>query len=232
MPLRETSSLRTLPLFRGMAEESFSNLMRAAYYQYFPPEVQLIAEGDPADFLYVVVEGAVELFARSNGRETTIAVIEPVSIFIVAAVLKDSVYLMSARTLKRSRLLMIPAEDLRRTFEEDDAFARALVADLAGSFRRMVKNLKNQKLRSSVERLANYLLRQHEVQGRQNVVTLPVEKRTLAALLGMTPENLSRAFATLKPYGVSVQGPRVTLTALADLQTLAKPSPLIDDPDL
>ena len=52
----------------------------------------------------------------------------------------------------------------------------------------------------------------------------------LAALLGMTPENLSRAFATLRPYGVRVDGPTIRLDKVDDLQVLAKPTPLIDDP--
>jgi CRP/FNR family transcriptional activator FtrB len=45
----------------------------------------------------------------------------------------------------------------------------------------------------------------------------------------MTPENLSRAFNTLKPYGVEVDGTRIKLTDLQALETLAKPNPLIDD---
>jgi len=52
-----------------------------------------------------------------------------------------------------------------------------------------------------------------------------------AALLGMTPENLSRAFSTLAPYGVAVNGAEIALTNLKDLETLAKPTPLIDDPN-
>ena len=45
----------------------------------------------------------------------------------------------------------------------------------------------------------------------------------------MTPENLSRAIKALQPYGVEIDGARVRITDLADLEGLAKPSPLIDD---
>ena len=60
-------------------------------------------------------------------------------------------------------------------------------------------------------------------------ITLPHEKRVLASLLGMTPENLSRAFANLGDYGVVVNGPLVSLTRPVPLQRLAKPTPLIDN---
>ena len=67
--------------------------------------------------------------------------------------------------------------------------------------------------------------------GRTGTFDLPTEKRLLASLLGMTPENLSRAFAALRPYGVTVNAARVTIARRDELLALAKPTPLIDDPD-
>ena len=225
----DVRSLRGLPLFAGMSEPSFEALFRAAYLQSFPAHVELFSEGDRADFLFVVVEGCVELYASWSGRETTMAMVVPFGTFILAAVVKDAAYLMAARTADRSRILMVPSEDVRRAFELDEAFARAIVVELAGCYRGVVKHQKELKLRSGVERLAAYLLRCHREQGDAPRVGLPYDKRTLAALLGMTPENLSRAFATLRPYGVSVDGPSVTLSDLKGLAGLAKPTPLLDD---
>jgi CRP/FNR family transcriptional activator FtrB len=228
----ELPIIRQLPLFAPMADENFALLVQAAYLQTFPPQVQLITEGDPADFLHIVVEGCVELFAEGNQRETTLQLVRPYGTFILAAVLKDAAYLMSGRTVERSRVLMIPSQNVRVTFDRDVAFARALVAELASDFRTVIKEQKNQKLRTGVERLANLLLRLHGEQGSTGTVSLPCDKRTLAALLGMTPENLSRAFGTLKPYGVVVNGGEIRLTMLEDLTTLAKPTRLIDDLDI
>lgn len=230
MRSEDLPAVRELDLFADMEPGHFDELMQVAYLQRFPPQVHLITEGDPADFLHVVVDGTVELFAASNNRETTMAIINPVATFILAAVLKDAVYLMSARTMTASRILMIPAENIRDIFERDAAFARSIVQELSVRYRDMVKLLKNQKLRTSVERLANYLLYEHRCQGGNGALTLPTDKRTLATLLGMTPENLSRAFGTLGPYGVSVDGARIALSKLNDLETLAKPNPLTDDP--
>jgi CRP/FNR family transcriptional activator FtrB len=221
--------VRSLDLFASMADTRFEALMRAAYLQTFPAQLDLIREGDPADFLYVVIEGSVELYARSNGRESTMDIVRPVATFILAAVLKDAVYLMSARTLQRSKLLLIPSRDVTKAFEEDGRFARAIVVELAGRYRGVVKEHKDLKLRTAVERLANRLLRCHRDQGATGVLELPLEKRTLASMLGMTPENLSRAFNTLKPYGVEVDGATIRLTDLKALQALAKPNPLIDE---
>ena len=229
MRRNDVTSLRELPLFAGMTEPNFDALFRAAYLQAFPTHVDLFGEGDRADFLFVVVEGCVELYASWNGRETTMAMVAPFGTFILAAVIKDAGYLMSARTADKSRILMIPSGDVIQAFEQDEAFARAVVVELAGCYRAVVKSQKDLKLRSGVERLAAYLLRHSQEQGDETCLTLSHDKRTLAALLGMTPENLSRAFATLRPYGVTVEGPVVTLSDIPGLHSLAKPTPLIDD---
>lgn len=225
----DLSQIRELDLFSSMQESHFSALIRAAYLQTFPEQVQLLAEGDHADFLFVVLDGCVELFAAANGRETTLAMVQPVGTFILAAALTDAVCLMSARTARRSSVLMIPAQDIRTAFETDAAFARTMVAELAKGFRTAIKDHKDLKLRSGVERLANRLLRYHQDQGASGRIALPHDKRTLAALLGMTPENLSRAFATLRPFGVEVNGGAIALTDIKGLTGLAKPTPLIDD---
>ncbi len=222
-------TVRELALFRDIAEESFDTLLTASFLQRFPPGVELISEGEPADFLYVVVDGLVELFARHNGKDSTLAIMRPVGTFILAATLKDAVYLMSARTLEQSRVLMIPSSNVRDVFAQDADFARAIVVELSNSYRSVVRELKGQKLRTGVERLANYLLLNHQGQGGQGTVELDIDKRTVASRLGMTPENLSRAFTTLGPYGVEVDGRTITLTNLKDLEVLAKPTPLIDD---
>jgi CRP/FNR family transcriptional activator FtrB len=215
-----------------MDDEHFGSLMNVAYLQTFPPQVQLITEREAADFLHIVVAGTVELFARSHGRETTMALVKPVATFILAAVLKDAVYLMSARTLEKSRILLIPSENIRTAMNRDAAFARAIVRELASCYRAVIKVQKDLKLRTGVERLANYLLRHHAGQGGKGHLILETDKRSLASMLGMTPENLSRAFGTLRPYGVDVNGAEIHLTKLAELEALAKSNPLIDDPEV
>lgn len=225
----DLAEIRNLKLFESIHNDTFSVIMNAAYLQTFPAQVELLAEGDPADFLYIVTEGCVELFATSNGRESTMSMLRPVSTFILAAILRDSVYLMSARTCQKSKVLMIPAEDIRTSIENDAVFARSIVLELAACYRGMVKEHKNLKLRSGVERLANRLLHFHKQQGANGQLQLPYDKRTLASQLAMTAENLSRAFNTLKPYGVEVDGMTIRLTDFAALEVLAKPNPLIDD---
>ncbi|WP_099823622.1 helix-turn-helix domain-containing protein [Oceaniglobus indicus] len=220
--------VRGLALFATMGDVNFKALMRGTYVQNFPPRIDLIHENEPADFLHVVLSGAVDLFSQWNRRETSMATVRPVSTFILAASISDLPYLMSARTLEKSRIALIPSQDVRRMFAADTAFATAIAAELANSYRTVVKNTKDLKLRTSLERLANYLLRQSRTRGAPDF-DLTTEKKRLASFLGMTPENLSRAFRALEPHGVKVEGSHITITDPQGLARYAKPNPLIDD---
>lgn len=226
----DVSEVRDLPLFRDMSNENFETLIRGGYVQTFPPQVELITEGDHSDFLHIVTDGSVELFAEWNGRETMMATVRPISTFILAATIRDAPYLMSARTIEKTRLVLLPSMDVRAAFEVDNNFARAVVTELAQCYRAVVKNSKNIKLRTSIERLANYIIRQQHNNGGAAEFELKLEKRRLASFLGMTPENLSRSIKALRPYGVKIDGSRVLIADPEDLKALAKPSPLIDDP--
>ncbi len=220
--------IRALPLFCDMSEANFKELVGAAFLQRFPQHTTLINEGDLPDFLHIVIEGSVEMFCTHDGHVTTIDIMRPVTTFILAAVIRDEVYLKSARTLAPAQILMIPAQTVRDVFERDAAFARAIVNELAERYRGIVRSLKNEKLRTSAERLANWILQADALQGHQKCIELAFDKRTLASRLGMTPENLSRNLALLGKYGVKSSGRDITIGDTPALQRFAKPNVLID----
>jgi CRP/FNR family transcriptional activator FtrB len=221
--------IRSLPLFQAASQDQFDILMSAAFLQRFPEGVMLIREGELPDFLHVVVEGSVELFAKHGRHETALDIMQPVTTFILAAVIRDEVYLKSARTLTPAQVLMIPAKTVREVFDNDAGFARAIVNELAARYRSLVRSLKNEKLRTSAERLANWILAHEPKQGGHGRVELAIDKRTLASRLGMTPENLSRNLAQLAEHGVRNMGQSFVIEDKTALIRFAHPNPLIDD---
>lgn len=226
----EIEEMRRLPLFSGVEAGHVTAMLRASFLQRFPSQVELIREGEPADFLHVVVEGQVEVFSAYRDRETTVAVLGAGHSFIVAAVVLDRVYLKSVRSLTSARILLVPADAVRNYFTIDATFARSLAIELAHAYRGVVKELKNQKLRTSLERLANWLLLRDAESGGTGRFALPFDKKVLASRLGMAPEVLSRSFASLQPYHVKVTGPSIAINDLDALRQLARPVNTIDDP--
>ena len=228
MQKEDLQVVRKIQLFSAMSDEHFDDMVQNAMLMRFPANAQVIWEGESADFLHIILEGTVELFGSSDERETTMLVLRCGCTYNLSAVLEDASYLMSARTLSESRILMIPGRDLRRVMEEDNAFSHAMVEELAQRYRTVIRSFKEERLRSGIERLANYLLRAHEQNRENDFIELTEDKKKLAALLGMTPEYLSRAFTALRKYEVLVKGNRITLNNVDALTQFAKPNPLID----
>ena len=230
MRAHELAQLKGLPLFSEMRAESLESLLDAALLQQFPSGVVLIHESEPADFLHVLVDGLIEIFTEQAGGEWGISLVNPVSTFILAAVVSDQPYLNSARTLTDSRVLLIPAQRVREVFDQDVAFARIVARELALAYRSAVKKLKGYMARSSVERLANWILTEARRDAASGNIVIPFDRSTLASHIGTTRENLSRNLALLTEHGVRIRGREIVIDHKEQLEALARPQRLIDDP--
>lgn len=225
----EKPEIAGLPLFREMQEEQRERIFSGSFLQVFPPQLTLFEMGQRPDFLHVLVDGLVELSASSVGRDTTMRIVDPVTSFILAAVITDMPYLMTARTLVASRIMLVPAALVREVVKQDAALMQATMRELALAYRDLVRALTDMKLRQSAERLGNLILEQERRQGGAGEAHLRAEKRLVASLLGMTPENLSRAFGVLARHGVSVDGARITIEDRSALEAFARPDPVPAD---
>lgn len=230
MRTHELLQLKALPLFSEMKAESLESLLDAALLQHFPTGVILIHEGEPADFLHVLVDGLVEIYTEQNGAEWGISLVHPVSTFILAAVVSDQPYLNSARTLAESRVLLIPAQRVRAIFDQDLTFARIVARELAFAYRASIKKMKGYMARSSVERLANWILTEAGRDAAQGNIVVPFDRGTLASHIGTTRENLSRNLALLTEHGVRIRGREIVIDRKESLEAFAHPQRFIDDP--
>ena len=81
------------------------------------------------------------------------------------------------------------------------------------------------KARTGAQRVAEFLL---ELAGATHgfcEVTLPYDKVLIAGRLGMKPESLSRAFARLREYGVTVRHNNAAIADIAVLRELSDEDP-------
>ena len=213
--------VRSIPLFRNLSDRCLPALLKSASIRYFPARVLLFAENSRANTLYTLLQGSVELFSEHHDRRSTIAIIrsvKPVALTSIA----DDLNPVSARSLERSELLLLPLKVLHELIDSDAAFARTITFELARDLRATIEDFKNQRLRTSIERLAEWILRSDEEAGGTGRFVLPYGKHVLASHLGMAPENLSRNLASLGVLGVAVRGREVSFTDRAALAELAR----------
>lgn len=224
----DIKATRSIPLFRSMSDDTFTRLMTVSFIQTFPAGVVLLEQGQVADFLFILLEGSVELAASHGNSEGAVCIVQRGQPFTTSAVLTDQPTLSQARTIGTCRAIMMPAAAIREALASDHDFCHAMMLEVAGINRKLVREINNQKLRNSTERLANWVLHAHVTSDSAEPIRLPFRKRTLAALLGMTPENLSRTIASLEPHGVSFKGAVIAVTDPDALRRVARPTQLID----
>ncbi len=197
-----------------------------------PAGAVLFEQGERPNFQYVVVSGSAHLFGHSSeGREVLIEVVDPPELVIPAAVMMSAPFLMQARVPEPSRFLLIQAEAFRASVMQEPALAQAVIGSLSGQFRRLVRQIKNLKLRSSVQRVGCYLLALSRRQGTPDRVILPYEKNLIASKLGITRESFSRALSVLQGEGIAVHGETIAILDPVRLAAASRPDPLIDGPD-
>jgi CRP/FNR family transcriptional activator FtrB len=214
--------LRQIALFAGLSDDCCAALVDSAQLESCGYGTALFEEGERPRFLHILVEGEVELFAQLNERETNISVLHPINTLNLAAAIGGVPHLTSGRARQKSVLITISVDAVRRAFDHDIGFARSVANELSHGFCELIENLRNQKLLTSSERLASWLLRADGQSGGSGQFSLPFGKRLLASQLGMTPENLSRSLKFLAGHGAEISGRRVNLvdrdalTAIAD----------------
>lgn len=222
-------SADALPLLRGLSKQTRDTLLRHAIVHGVAPGTVLFEQGRVPNFQIVVISGAARLFGLSKeGREVLIEVVRPPDLIIPAAVVTGAPYLMQARVPEPSRFLLIQAAAFREAVAKDPMLAQAVIGSLALQFRRMVRQIKNLKLRTSVQRVGCYVLALAKSQGTPDRAVLPYEKNLIASELGITRESFSRALSSLERAGIRVEGQTIAILDEARLAAKCVPDPLID----
>ncbi|RMD64613.1 MAG: Crp/Fnr family transcriptional regulator [Alphaproteobacteria bacterium] len=213
--------LARLPLFAGFSRSDIRSLLADAWVQRFPRNAVLFLEQEPATRFFVVFEGWVKLFRETEaGQESVIGVFAPGESFAEAAVFDSGDYPVSAMTVEDSRLLVIPADSFIRKLRENADYALNVMASVSRHMRRLVQQVERLSVKSSTERVAEFLLRLAATEDGPVEIRLPLDKSLIARRLGMQPETFSRSLARLRALGVATSGARVTIADIGALKRL------------
>lgn len=219
------AALRSVPLLRDVNDAVLRRLVDFATIISAAEDTELYRQGDPADRLFLVLEGQVAgVSACGTGDTAVVEVVRAGQTLGLATVLARLPRLMGIRTVTNCRFLVLEADGLLALVEQEPSLTTALLRADAAEFHSLVRQVCDLKLRTTAQRLGCYLLSlSTERQTNITAMRLPFDKRLLAARLGCRQENLSRAFATLRSVGVETHGARVILHDIAKLRAYAEP---------
>ncbi|MDE2005703.1 MAG: helix-turn-helix domain-containing protein [Rhodospirillales bacterium] len=176
----------------------------------------LFAEGDPAEFCYRILGGAVRMVKQmADGRRQVTEFLLPGDLVGLDAFDRHD---LAAETVMSTTLTRYRRAAVEHLAEDDPALARQLRAQGAERLRAAHERITMLGRRTASERLARFLLEmEHRApRGGCGRVVLPMGRADIADHLGLTPETVCRLLSCLRHEGTigtgrAVDGAEVTI---------------------
>lgn len=211
--------LRGLAFFTDLPEPVLQAFTSSGKLRSYAKRDNIFRQSEGADRLFVVESGWVKLYRHTpEGDEAITALFKRGDVFGEAAIFGSTGYPFSAEAAEETTLFEIPGSVLR----EQAKGCHEVLARVMNSMSREMRNLQMENehlaLMSAPQRVGCLLLQLSSgMNGKGGTFSFPYDKALAAARLGMKAETFSRALAQLKPVGVEVEGPQVTIASFSNL---------------
>ncbi len=183
--------LEQLPVFNRLDKKHLARLEGMAQQIVAKKGSILFTPGDVTKGFYAVLEGAVRLYGiSSRGKEITQRIVSAPATFAEGSIFSD-VYHCYAEALRDSTVCLIRKDAFIQMIQENSRFAAAWIHILSLEIVRLCHRIEELSLKSPRERIASYLLLLSEIQ-KTPAIKLPVHRKSIATLLGMTHETFYR----------------------------------------
>jgi CRP/FNR family transcriptional regulator, cyclic AMP receptor protein len=149
--------ISNIRMFELLNEDDRQALAKVVDELTVPEGHTLFQAGDPGDSLFIVREGAIELFIKDTaGQKIVLTVAEPGDMFGELAMLDTGPRTATAIALSESEVLVLDREDLVLLFKRKPEAALHMLAALSGLTRKA-----DELLRTRVSRNANEEMEVH-----------------------------------------------------------------------
>jgi len=191
------AALPAHPLFQGVPPEDLRSLLRAGTWRSCPAGRFLFLEGDPAEGLYVLLDGYVKVIQSDlSGEEAIVQMVGPGEPLGLVALFADQPYPASAQTMTPCQVLWIPGAVFRAFLLHHPEVALRILRLLAERLHEAHRRLLEVSALRVERRLARVLVRLAARLGRRTAegieLALPMSREELAALCGTRLHTVSR----------------------------------------
>jgi CRP/FNR family cyclic AMP-dependent transcriptional regulator len=155
---------------------------------------KVFAQGDTCDALFYINKGKVKLTVVSqDGKEATIAILNPTDFFGEGCLAAQSVRMGSATAITDCELMRIEKQAMQSALHREHELSDMFVAYLLGRNIRYEEDLVDQLFNSSEKRLARILLllARFGKDGQPEKVIPKISQETLAEMVGTTRSRVS-----------------------------------------
>ena len=157
---------------------------------------EIYGEAEPADYIYQVIEGAVRSHKLlSDGRR------QIGSFHLIGDIFgleNGCFHRFTTEAIVDTRVRLVKRESLERVASTDSAIVRSMLSMTTDNLQHAENHMLLLGRKTSLERVAAFLLEMHRRLSPAGVIALPMSRRDIADYLGLTIETVSRALTALK----------------------------------
>ncbi|MFH1681549.1 MAG: Crp/Fnr family transcriptional regulator [Candidatus Eisenbacteria bacterium] len=220
--------LRRIGLLAKVDEKLLDRVECEKVIHRFKPRQVVFHEGTPPLAAYCLREGRVKLYrSGKRGEEIVLRVVGPGAAFGYRPLLCDELYAVTAEAIEESEICVLPKQVLLDLLRESPSFAADLLARVARELRLSEDQLLDLTQKSVRQRSAGLLLMFVEGCGEKTDggirLSIPVQRKEMAQMVGTTPETFSRTLHDLAERGIlSLSRSTIVVTDEAELRRLAE----------
>jgi len=211
----DKAALAAAPIFHNLPDQVRDELYRLSTHLHVDKGHRVFSAGQAAESLYVLVDGQLKLFQDNlDKQENIIDVSWRAGEMLLVSPQAQSMFPVSCEALGQARILSIPSTHIQSLVSEYPDLAMSMITEMARQKRNIQCLVAELKSKTVLQRLAGFLygiIEQDLCTTRPIHFRLPVPRQVLANIIGVSAEKLSVNFGTLKEYGVSTQGRRVSI---------------------
>jgi CRP/FNR family transcriptional regulator, dissimilatory nitrate respiration regulator len=195
--------LKKTPLFSRLEVGVLQQLAAMAVNHTYPAGAQIFMEGDIATGFFIIVSGRVKIYKLSaQGKEQTLHIFGPGQPVGEAAVFAEENFPAHAESMDETRLIFLPWLPFHALIRTNPDIALAMLAAISKRLTMFTALVEDLALKEVPQRLAAYLLNLAGALSTQHPIPLDITKKQLAAVLGSTPETVSRVLARFAREGL------------------------------
>ncbi len=209
--------------FRNLPASEAEALASHATVRVLKRNQILRAPGQRPKEVFVILDGRIAVLSNTrDGEPMVIDILAQGAVAGIGNVFEQTPAIFSMAAIEESRILRIPLGVFRRRLLASHKLAFAVAEFLANRWHYLARHVRDLKQLSGNQRLCLYLLSLTDKRSGAAEIRLPDNQLLLAGIIGTTRESLSRAFAQLRPHGVSKRGRFVRLQDIARLKAYSQ----------
>ena len=207
-------------LFMGLDGQVLEKIAGHTEVKNFTKGEHLFYQDDVAHAFYMVIDGWVSVYRSSpEGEKVILHVFKGGESFAEPAALSLGFYPASALAESNCTVLEINMTSFKSILVGNPDVVLNIINNLSQRLFGMVSELEKLQTRNAPLRLAEFILELCPQECDMVDIALPFSKHCLAARLQLKPESLSRAFSSLKQYGVVTdRGTKITVGNISKLK--------------